>query len=74
MVCQRIRNKFQASLPRMARACYSAPSPKEALLAARHEYDVLLAELATLGEEGTPGEFEVVRDDDANGETGPTAA
>jgi len=64
--CLRIRNKMLIATPRVARACYSSPSVNEAVLAARREFDVLLAELSALDEDGTGTELEVVRD--ANGE------
>jgi hypothetical protein len=64
-VCLRIRNRMLIATPRIARACYSAPSVNEAVLAARHEFNVLLAELGALREGTGASDFEVV---DANGE------
>jgi hypothetical protein len=66
-VCLRIRNKMLIATPRIARVCYSSPSVNEAVLAARREFDVLLAELSALEEGGS--ELAVVRDD-TNGKSG----
>jgi phage terminase Nu1 subunit (DNA packaging protein) len=66
-VCLRIRNKLLTSAPRIARACYSAPSVSEAMQAARREFDSLLSELSALNEDELREEFEVVHD--ANGES-----
>ena len=59
-VSLRIRNKLLTSLPRIARSCYSAPSATEATLAARREFDLLIAELSALQDGGSTTEFEVV--------------
>ena len=59
-VSLRIRNKLLTSLPRIARSCYSAPSATEAILAARREFDLLIAELSALQDGGSTTEFEVV--------------
>ncbi len=64
VVCLRIRNKLVMSIPRLARSCYSAPSVSEAVLAARREFDVVLAELSALEDDGSSGEFEVVAVDE----------
>jgi len=60
VVCLRIRNKLLMSLPRIARGCYSAPSATEAILAARREFDLLIAELSALQDGGSTTEFEVI--------------
>jgi hypothetical protein len=73
-VSLRIRNKMLMSLPRMARACYSAPNVKEATQAARREFDLLIAELSALQQDGIREEFEVVSDDvDGESAEGPAA-
>ena len=63
-VCLRIRSKFQAALPRLARGCYYAPSLQESSNKVRTEFDVLLSELSSLGENDLVLEasFEVVQD------------
>jgi hypothetical protein len=68
-VALRIRNKMTACIPRLARACYSAPNPKEAISTARREFDGLLSELAALKPDRRRGQFEVVHDADTNGES-----
>jgi hypothetical protein len=67
VVCLRIRNKLLASLPRIARGCYSAPSVTVSMQTARAEFDLLLVELSALQDEGLQSEFEVVPND-ANGD------
>jgi len=63
-VCLRIRSKFQAALPRLARGCYYAPGLQESLNKVRTEFDALLSELSSLGENDLVLEpsFEVVQD------------
>jgi phage terminase Nu1 subunit (DNA packaging protein) len=62
VVCLRIRNKLLTAVPRIARACYSAPSVGEAVSAARSEFDLVISELSALQEDGIHAEFEVVSD------------
>ena len=72
-VCLRIKSKLQAAIPRMARACYHTPSLNEALIKAREEFDLLLAELSALKENGEATQFEVVTDADGeSAERSPT--
>jgi hypothetical protein len=65
-VCLRIRNKMVAAIPKIARSCYSAANPKEAVSAARGEFDILLAELAALKPDRRRGQFEVVHDENGD--------
>jgi hypothetical protein len=65
-VALRIRNKMAAAIPKISRACYAAPSPKEATLAARREFDVLLGELVALKPDRRRSQFEVVHDENGD--------
>jgi hypothetical protein len=67
-VALRIRNKMMVAIPKISRACYSAPSAKEATHAVRREFDILLGELSALKPDRRRGQFEVVHDEDTNGD------
>jgi hypothetical protein len=66
-VCLRIKSKLQAAIPRLAKACYHAPSLTEALFKTRGEFDLLISELSALEKDAAPTQFGVVAD--ANGES-----
>jgi hypothetical protein len=70
-VCLRIKTKLQGALPRLTRACFHAPSLNDALLSARAEFDLLIAELSALDDVGTT-QFEIVNN--ANGGSKGSAA
>jgi hypothetical protein len=72
-VCVRIKSKLQAAIPRIARACYYAPNFTEALKSSRSEFDLVIAELPALKENGEATQFEVVTDADGeSAERSPT--
>jgi phage terminase Nu1 subunit (DNA packaging protein) len=70
-VCLRIRSKFQAALPRVARGCYYAASLQESVDKVRAEFDVVLSELSALSEDDLMLErsFQVVQDGDPGTQT-----
>jgi hypothetical protein len=70
-VCLRIRSKFQAALPRVARRCYYAANLQKSVDKVRAEFDVVLSELSSLSEEDLmlEGSFQVVQDDDPRSQT-----
>jgi hypothetical protein len=68
-VCTRIRTKLQAALPRLARGCYHSSGVDEALRTARTEFDILLAELSALDSSPRRRDFEVVANENENGES-----
>jgi hypothetical protein len=71
-VCLRIKSKLQAAIPKLTRACFHAPSLKEALSKARGEFDLLIAELSALDDAGTT-QFQVVKNADGESAERSTA-